>query len=424
MKKLIAIAVVFALVAGVAFAVDLGGSFIGTVDVMKGDSGKDSKGDANPVSAGASVNQIRIGGSGEVADGKFGGFFRFDGAHWSGEHKAFGHAWWKPIDQFKLLIGSNGGDGYYGTEGHTGWMFYQTVTDVGVTMGGDNVWGGSNYTTGVNTRHAFFGGDGGDNALRLEITPMDMLAININLPFFDGGEIGDVFMKVIAQVDLKFDFGNIALTYQGGRGYNEGTTTPDDWQPITVDGYDASGNKIKIPTGSFENKGGTKGAYDEPGSLFLYYGGSFGDLGIDFGLGYHLPKHGDNGGQPLGIGLGVRYGADAFGVKFRTVLSLPAEDDQGLKVLADILPSYKIADNIAAFVSFGLGISSPSKNAKDLDSSAEAITGWHFNPYLVVGEEWGAKFVAGVKLWSDGVKKGDDPAIVNWAVPIALIVSF
>jgi hypothetical protein len=60
--------------------------------------------------------------------------------------------------------------------------------------------------------------------------------------------------------------------------------------------------------------------------------------------------------------------------------------------------------------------------------------GWHFNPYLQIGEEWGAKFLAGIKVWSAGktpASLGEDgavipaqDAIINWAVPIAIIVSF
>jgi hypothetical protein len=65
--------------------------------------------------------------------------------------------------------------------------------------------------------------------------------------------------------------------------------------------------------------------------------------------------------------------------------------------------------------------------------------GWHFNPYLQIGEEWGAKFLAGIKVWSAGktpaslgepdengiptIIPGQD-AIIHWAVPIAIIVSF
>jgi len=403
MKKLIAIAVVFVLVAGAAFAADFSGAVIGTVNVLEGNSGKDDAGDANPVTTSAEMNRIRIDGGGEVADGKFGGYFRADVPSLSidkpGEDFDFddigdlfsvssfsGNAWWKPIDQLKILIGSNGGDGFYGKEGVTGWMFQQTVYDTGVAVGAGNIWGGGYSEWPYVYRAAFFGGDGGGNALRLDITPLDMLAINLSLPVFNAGETGDVFAKLMAQVDLKFDFGNIALTYNGGLGYDK-------------------------------DKG-----RDDPGQIFVYYGGSFGALSLDFGVGYKFANHymadegdkkaGDEKANPINIGLGLKFSADAFGVKFRAMAGMGGAD-KSTGILAEVLPYFNIADNLTAFVSAGLAIYAPDGD--------DAVTGWHFNPYIQVGEEWGAKFLAGVKLWSNG--KGDEP-VTNWAIPIALIVSF
>jgi len=125
---------------------------------------------------------------------------------------------------------------------------------------------------------------------------------------------------------------------------------------------------------------------------------------------------GDSVANPLGIGLGVRYITDAFGVKFRMVATLGG-DDKATKLLVDVLPFFSLGDNLKAYVSLGLGINAPDEG--------DAVTGWHLNPYIQVGEEWGPKFLAGIKLWSDGQEQANgDPAIVRWAVPIALIVSF
>ena len=154
MKKLIAISVVFALVAGAVFAVDVTGTVFGHYDVLKGDTGKDSAGNSNKVTAGGGMDRIRLDGAGEAGDGAFGGYIRTEthnhsvgkddalqDTNWDGEPDSivvngpggfYGNAWWKPIDQFKLLIGSNGGDGFIGKEGVTGWMFQQTAYDTGV----------------------------------------------------------------------------------------------------------------------------------------------------------------------------------------------------------------------------------------------------------------------------------------------------
>jgi len=434
MKKLIAISVVFALVAGAAFAVDLGGTVIGTVKVLQGDTGKDAAGDANKVTSDAGLSRVRIDGSGE-ANENFGGFFRADSGAF------YGNAWWKPIDQLKFLLGSNGYDGFIGKEGVTGWGFHQTATDTGVTTseGGAGIWNDDIYGYGIKYRHAFFegGGDGG-NAAYLFITPMDMLGINVIIPFFGQKETADAFKKAVVQIDFKMEgVGNIALTYVGGLG-NKDATDPVVLKGDDVPAVPGAGKwKVDPDTGAltWEADAGSTGKYylfsdgaavSDPASIFVYYGGSFGDLSIDFGLGYTMAsKQGDETvAAPIGIGLGVKYAMETLGVKFRSVVDLPMHKSQNMKVLAEVLPYFVLGDNLAAYVGIGLGMLMPSANQKDIGGdAAKSYTGWQFNPYLVVGEEWGAKFLVGVKAWSDGMKHGDS-TVTNWAVPVALIVSF
>ncbi|GBU26744.1 hypothetical protein R84B8_00256 [Treponema sp. R8-4-B8] len=383
MKKLIVLSVVFALVATAAFAVDLGGTVIGNVTLVQSDTSDDAE-----IIGYGSFKRLRFEGYGEAAEGKFGGWLRLG----DGQSPGFsGYAFWKPIDQFKLLIGGNP-DGMYGKEGTAGWMFYQTPYDTGVTMPGDNTWGGANiYGQGLKFRNAFFRGFG-DNGLHLNIKPIDMIGINIALPFIskletdsDGNPIGakaeDVFKAVVAQLDLNFDFGNIAITYEG-----EGS-------------YIANGNN------NWAGAGGT---------IFAYFGGNFGSLGLDFGLGYNLPDDNDQS-APLAVGLALKVGfTDTVGLKVRLAGSFAGQgDNKDTNILADILPYFNLGDNLAVFVSVGLGLKLP-------DGGGDAVIGWHFNPYIQIGEEWGAKFVAGVQVSSNG---GED-AIIKWAVPIAISIGF
>ena len=393
MKKLIAIAVVFALVAGTAFAVDLGGTVIGRVGLFGGD--KNADGDDIVVGS-ASLSRIRLEGAGEVAEGKFGGWLRFspqDIRFGDGDNVGTaGLAWWKPISQFKMIIGVNP-DGHWGKEGVTGWMFSQTAYDTGVTVSENNIWGGGGlYGNGLTTRTAFFGGYDA-NALMLEIKPLDMIDVNIALPYFAGGELKDIFKALTAQLSLNFDFGNIAITYKGEPNYIQ--------------------------------DGNVGWAHTDGGVLYGYFGlAAIENLAVDVGLGFQLPNsdHTDPDlKNPFALGLGLKYTAGAFGVKLRTVMSFPTTDKddneaQPFKVLADLLPYYVINDTTRAFLGAGLGIKAP----KDDD----AVVGWYINPWLEVGEEWGAKFVVGFKLWSDGVKDADDKVTTNWAVPLSIIVSF
>jgi hypothetical protein len=403
MKKLIVLSVVFALVASAAFAVDLGGTVIGNTTLAQSDTGDDAE-----VTGAGNIGRYRIDGGGEAGEGKFGGYFRLDG------NGLNGNAWWKPIDQFKLLIGGNGGDGFIGKEGVTGWGFYQTPYDTDVVIGG-NVWGWgpwygidtgkvdkdgeaimvgnagtqNMYGQSIIFRDVFFGGDGG-NDLYLFISPMDILGINVILPFFSSidtskgyeipAKVEDIFKLAIAQIDLKLDFGNIAITYRGG-------------------GLEKANGNI-----------------EEPGKIYLYYGGSFGDLSIDFGFSYQLAAkiNDESVAMPMGVGLGLKYATDSFGIKLRVAATL-AGDDKYTRILADLQPYFSLGDNLSAFISVGIGMTQPEEG--------DSVLGWHFNPYIQVGEEWGAKFLAGVKVWSAGELYGSD-AITNWAIPIAIIVSF
>jgi hypothetical protein len=426
MKKLIAIAVVFALVSGVAFAVDVSGTVFGHVNVMEGNTGKTDD-EANPITSSGGMDRVRLDGSGEAGDGAFGGYVRFqmsnkdylkatdydgydsnrDGTKEYMDKDAAdfllvdsAYAWWKPIDQFKLTIGGFS-DAFWGKEGVTGWMFNQMPYDSSIAINpgiwcgpywGSTVYGsaGDAWSAYMHNRYVFLEGFQYYGAT-LEIKPLDMLGINIGIPFISqprGGEIGDVLQASLFQLDLNFDFGNIAISYDGS------------------------------------NRAGMKA--DDGGALYVYYGGSFGDLSLDVGFALHFAGANDAekptwGGsdksRPIGVGLGLKYATDSFGVKFRATAALGGEVDKGdgTYINTSLLPYFTINDSMSAFVNVGLGMVSPKEG--------DASTGWYFNPYLRVGAEWGPTFYFGVQVWSE-FNDGSTDAIINFAVPISLMVSF
>ena len=456
MKRLIAISVVFALAAGAAFAVDLEGSVIGTIGVIQGDNGDDSK----PTSFGL-FDRLRFEGSGENDGGTFGGWIRFE-TPWHSDNYFFeGLAWWKPIDQFKLTIGGNS-DGIFAKEGHTAWMFYQRVTDTRLADGGDTGWGGGRYGFGLQTRHAFYGGFGGYGLL-LDIKPLDMLSINLAVPFIDetgkpwaAAEPKNIFKKIQAQLDLNFDFGNIAVTYVGGLGLTPGVAgsaavagtdyyfTENSGKLEWTSTKPASDDDI-LDTKTVGGKPAVK-AVDpglDPGTIFAYFNlTSVENLGVDFGIGFPLPLKDDatkgvtyTYSNPLAVGLGVQYSAGDFGVKVRGVASFAGsvkiENDSGsspdptkipMQVLFDVLPNYRINDNLKVFLSAGIGLigSKTDANGDKVDDSSSF--GFHINPYVWIGEEWGPSFWAGFKM--ESVKIGDGDAAVTWAIPIAMGITF
>ena len=394
MKKIIAILAMVALVGGVAFAeASVSGAVIGTVNVLQ--NGVNEKGD-DIVTGSAGLDRVRLEASGGDEDGKFGAWLRIEGASFNfdeifrdseeeGEEgpnfdnifkNGFaGNVWWKPIDQLLIRIGSNGGDGYYEKAGVTTWMFYQTASDTGVVDPGNAWW--STYTGGFHFRNAFYSGFG-DNALMLEIKPVEMIGFNVVLPYFNAGEVKDIFGNLVLQADVNLDFGNIALTYTG----------------------DSSD--------------------DTNGNVYLYLGLGIGDnVALDIGLGLTIP--GDVEGQKLNVGLGAKVGiSEAFGLKLRLVAGIPTDsDDKVTNVLFDVLPFFALSDSATVFVSLGLAL---------VDKDGDAWVGFHFNPYLQVGSEWGPKFLAGIKvsqnLAYDGKFADGGDAKINWSVPIAISVGF
>jgi hypothetical protein len=407
MKKLIAISVVFALAVGVAFAVDLSGSVTGVVDVIDTSFVKDG-GDPTLKTSGY-FKVMRLNGAGETGDGKFGAWIRLDpeGGVDAGTGIVAANVWWKPIDQFKMTIGGTGGDGIWGKEGVTGWSFNQMANDgIATNPGiwyGWNGWGpgqgsiyGNRQAAPMYNRWTFFDGFVG-SGLMLEIKPFDVLGVNLALPVINGnggkgpGKTEDVFKAIIAQVDLNFDFGNIALTYDGG--------------------------------------GRAVIQHDDEGALFLYYGGSFGDLSIDFGFSFHFSKDWDVYTPPLGIGFGLKYASGAFGIKFKATVALGGEAKFGsLKfkeatyINTSLNPYFAINDSLCVFLNMGLAMVAPD--------SGDAAVGFFVNPYLRVGGEWGPSFYVGINLESelaiDG-KKADGSGAnvpVRFNLPIALMVSF
>ena len=388
MKKLIVLSVVLALAVGTAFAVDLGANVVGTFNVVTGDSGKDAAGDANPLGASGTLNKLQLQGAGEAGDGNFGAWIRASGS--SGSLNGF--AWWKPIDQLKITLGGNP-DGMFDKNGVAGWSFGQIIYDTGVVLTQDNIWGGSNIYGGhLKYRNALYRGFGGDGLI-MEINPVDMLGINLVVPFAAAGtKAEDVYRKLIGQVNLNFDFGNIALTYEGDDNY---LSYSESWDGKAGDNF------------------------------YAFFGlSAIENLNLDLGVGLQF-NNDDGYKNPFYVAFGVKYVAGAFGIKLRGALLLPSEDDQSLEVLAELLPYYAISDSVKAFFAAGLGLTAPSKNALDIDSGAESVVGFHINPYLEIGNEWGPAFYIGLQIWSDGKKTpaGDDP-VVKWAVPIGVNVSF
>jgi len=427
MKKLIAIAVVLALVAGVAFAeINVSADVFGMVNIIEASSfKKNAAGDTDPVKASGAMKRLRLNASGQDESGMFGGYLRLEPASWGFDKNAIGqqnsdpdkwfsfgdgvdgNAWWKPIDQFKLTIGGNGGDGFWGADGVARWGFYQTAGDVGVAKEG--------WAFG-NSFYAGFGSNGGF----LTITPIEALEINFGVPFFYNEEAYKVFSKFEAQVAVNIaGAGRLAITYAG----NE----------MDKDALDDGTNPLP--------------------KLYAYFGlNAIENLGIDIGIGYEIGDTYEpaNSGykitrfNPLAFGVGANFNSGAFGIKARVQATLNGstknegggrsiEYSDGYGIVFDILPSYAVNDNLKILLSAGLNIGGGAETADnapgaawDAKTVADPVVGWHVQPYVIV-----KNFYAGIRIDSSGEKFKDgmkDPkngeAFVNFSIPVGIAFSF
>jgi len=410
MKKLIAILVVFALVAGSIFAADVGVDVFGMFNLAKGSSAKNAAGDTADADANMAIPRIRISASAQDENGIFGGWARFDtpnnwgaGGNTYGEGMvAYGYAWWQPIEQVKLQIGTNGGDGEFGLEGVTTWGFYQVAGDVR-TIGADNAWG-SGFWNGAGFRSAFYGGF--NDGVVLKILPMDALAINIGIPFTYswGTKAGDTYRSSHVQVAYNADgIGTFGLTFVGD-----------------IMDKDVIGDSAK---------------------LYIFAGLSMIEgLGIDVGLGIKFPETDTTGpvdvtvSYPISAGLGLNFGADQFGVKARFMGQFAGsvkvdsdKTDMPFLMLADILPYYNVSDTVTVLLSAGLKLYGEDKDGVmgTPGVKTESVTGWHIHPYVTIKSNWWApNFYAGFRLESDGGEDGKGDKYVDWSIPIGIAFSF
>jgi len=370
MKKLIAIAVVFVLAVGVAFAADVGAEVIGKLVPLKGDSV-----DGSTVNVEGPFRRVRFQAEGQNDDGNFGGWLRFEsgwdgnGGTSGGTVQAWGLAWWKPLDILKVQFGANP-DGHFGIDGVTRWAFYQVGGDVDVAHEG--------WAFG----ESFYAGDGRPGAF-LTLTPIEQLAINVSIPLTDGwgGEAKTVYRKLNAQVVYDIaSIGKVGLTYAGD---------------VNEDADSAS-------------------------KLWAYFGlSAIENLGIDLGIGYYIPVKDDatdtTWKKPVALGLGINFNSGALGIKARVqgqfggstkIASVTIKDNT--TVTADLLPSFAINDKVSALLDTGLVF--------DKAEGSDAQVGWHIMPYVSVkANAWAPNLYAGFRFESEGKAPGGPDAVINWS---------
>jgi hypothetical protein len=480
MKKLIVLSVIFALVAGSVFAADIGATVIGKATLLQNsneeypDGTKDGKNlyALGYNKTGFGISRVRLGASGELEDGTIGGWLRYDG----GDVAGWGLAWWKPNDFIKLQIGSNP-DGEFGLDGIARWGFYQLAGDAGVAS---ESWAFSS---------AFFGGWGLPGII-LSITPTEAFAINLGIPLSTSDFAWEDYAKFTLQAKFNIDgVGTAGLTFIGDTMKDEGDFGKEGTgsYKYTVDKvYFSDTTGSPVYTREEVTKDVFKGSNNDNPEIKVYFGlSAIENLGIDIGIGYkfsdtyayetpsgtYKKTQTITNNNPLAVGVGVSFNADAFGIKARVLgeflqsttsewsTTVPDDktyetltlNDKGYTVIFDVLPYFAINDTFTFYLSAGFKTTTGkqyAENDKDdplkwkIETSERADFAWHVNPYIHISPSyWSGAFFAGFRLDSTGGYGTDDegkPAgwfwngdkgdvrnrIINWSIPIGIVINF
>jgi hypothetical protein len=440
MKKIIAISVMFALIAGAVFAdtalagaVEARFSLAKQVqwpdETKKGNQATTGGEDTPAPVMGGSIGAAQIRLSGSNTEGTLSGLFNFRNTDtvrsttWI--HRVFVN--WKPIEQVKVFLGIEN-DGLFDTADFLGWGFHQGDNDYLFTHHWD-FW------------RQLFPGNWDGFGLALSFYPMPGLDINlvfptggINWPQATNAQIsadreitngknatGDEVYNGMIPGRLRLtgnyslDFGKISFAYIGGVAAKEkgttvaGTLTDDNNGLVGLSALITAVEGLAIKVG---------------GSVYLN-----GTNGKGTAAEYAVP-------MIINGGLGVAYAGEGFGVKARFGMISQAEPSKGaddvMFITGNVMPYFAVGEKGQVLID--IGVSNDSR-AKDHEM------GWYVTPAYRLSMEGGA-FKIGLQVYSninlggnigvignviDDTSKahkyyGDD--IVRWNIPMLLAFNF
>jgi len=369
LKKCIAFAVIFAVVAGAAFAqITFGGQLQEGMTLFSGNNVKDAD-----VNMGGTYNATYHEAKYSVlfGDGTAGGRLVL-----YGKGGFWGWMQWRPNQFFRVKIGSDG-DGEGGFAQIVGWGFTGEAKN---SVSAVNDYDGS---LPMKYRHAGlnYGAYDGDANFNVQFTvfPTDLIAVNFLFRDFDKAtEISERFATMQLYTSIKLEeIGTIRFAAVGEGG-------------LAKDAKD--GDHIgKLHLAFYSNE--------------LAQGLAF-EVGAQFGLPY---KNQSDSFDPITAGFGVNLtSTDPFNLKVRGGISFGGKkegddlDTTGFSI--GLLPSYKLP-KLTIFFHAGIGM--------NLIKDKDAEYGWFINPYIWVP-------MGGMRMWV-GVQIIDAHAAqdgqFNWNIP-------
>jgi len=360
MKKIIAILVVFAMVAAVAFAETTVFGSVETRWAIAQDtgSGVTTQGWQHAATAGLSaVND----------EGTLGGMFKLtfaDDGHpndgssgdvmaWVRPDRFF--VWWQPIPQVRFFLGEDG-DGLMNSANIIRWAHHRMPRGIAVEG-----WDGSDYLLG---NYDNFGAV-------ISIMPIDWVTLHVALGLGareSNGSNGAMDFSDLFQDHLQIQaviapegIGTFYLTYR--------QNSVSSW-PVSTD-------RIGL----------------------TYLSGSFIE-GLQFEVGGNYALTGND--DPIRFAIGATYSLDAFGVRFRAVMH---PRSSFFFFQADVMPYYAFD-----FGTLFFNIRLCQENSNNI--------GWHINPYLRMNIGGGDLRVGFL------LEDHDGNGSFTWKLPISMLVSF
>jgi len=409
LKKLIVIMAVLALVAGTAFAQpNMGGQLMIGTNLLEGDNGEDS----DVTMGGIGFHEAKIFAT--FGDSKGGGKLVFVASNPNGTAYAhsigtngtggkggalqtWGFLYWRPVAQFRMQVGVNA-DGDFGVARISGWGFtgeaknsVAAMNDYENFAAGNTWWPLWVWQSGGREGNAFYPGTGDVPNVNFQFFPAEGLTTTLVLPINGGEELPVQDQISDFHFNIKYDFEGVGLASLAfiGRG------------------------------GLAKDADTTASAGDIYASFYLSaLEGMGAELGLTFNIPWKNASDQENGGY-MGVGAGFNIdkgGPFTFKIRANATLGGKTNDvDRSTLIYANILPCYKINNNVWAF--FYAGMCLETMPALGINDEYMRI-GWFANPYIWVRAAEGLRFWTGIQLYQTNVNDPTvDPVLINWRVP-------
>lgn len=391
MKKIVVTLVVFALVAGAAFAQpSVGGNLKISTNLLAGSTETEE-----PLAGGTTIwdAHVNVVWSGTNA----GGLIRL----WSKTNEwmpeSFAFWWWKPIEQVRIQLGRNR-DADFGHAQIAGWGFNAEAQggvaidkDRELTKYGAGYYGNESLASIARTAAWWggFGANAGDLGLALSIYPIPGFEVDICVPM-QTGKAGIYGIGATDTQAANAPTDTAANIYLASK-INFNVAVPDIGNVRLVADLQGKDSDEKIIT---------------PNVHAAFYVSAVEGMGIEIGAGFKDEF------ETIEFGAGYRLTAEALVLKARVglIAKSPNSKKDSMLLGIGILPAYNLGKLVALF-NAGFGI----------DLGDTAMVDWFINPYISVPANSG-RFYGGIKVHN--IKSLGAAEEITWAIPIGWNIYF